>query len=71
MPGRIHAFLVLYDVPNPAPWLGFPFVYSWERMGRKGQHCRVLGRGGRNSRLVEFEDGYRAITSGNALRKAA
>lgn len=50
--------------------MSFPYVYRWDRMGRKGQRCRVLVRGTRNSRLVEFEDGHRAVTSGNALRKA-
>lgn len=46
------------------------YVYRWDRMGRKGQLCRVLVRGKRNSCLVEFEDGYRAITSRNALKIA-
>lgn len=36
---------------------------------RKGQRCRVLKRGKMNSCLVEFEDGYRVITSRNYLRK--
>jgi hypothetical protein len=37
---------------------------------RFGQRCRVLIRGGRNSALVEFEDGYQVITSRNYMRKA-
>ena len=49
----------------------FPYIYFWNRMGRKGQRCRVLVRGRMNSCLVEFEDGYQAVTSRNALRKAA
>lgn len=36
---------------------------------RKGMRLRVLVRGGRNSRLVEFEDGHRSIVSGHGLRK--
>lgn len=44
-------------------------VYYWNRMGRKGQLCRVIVRGKMNSCLVEFEDGYLAITSRNAVRK--
>jgi hypothetical protein len=51
---------------------GGPFIYTyaWNRMGRKGQHCRVLVRGKKmNSCAIEFEDGHRAITSRNALRK--
>ena len=47
----------------------YPYFYAWNRMGRKGQFLRVLCRGTMNSALVEFEDGYRAVTSRNALRK--
>lgn len=52
------------------PIAAFPYVYAWNRMGRKGQRCRVLSRGKMNSCAVEFEDGHRAVTSRNALRKA-
>jgi hypothetical protein len=37
---------------------------------RKGQRCRVLTSGGMNSVLVEFEDGWRVITSRWAVRRA-
>ena len=47
----------------------FPYVYRWDRQGRKGQFCKVLARGTMNSCLVEFEDGYRMVTSRNAIRK--
>jgi hypothetical protein len=47
----------------------FPYFYAWARMGRKGKLCRVLARGKMNSALIEFEDGYLAVTSRNALRK--
>lgn len=36
---------------------------------RKGQPCRVLARGRMNSCLVEFEDGYRVVTSRFFVRK--
>jgi SH3 domain-containing protein len=36
---------------------------------RKGQKCRVLARGKMNSILVEFEDGYKVVTSRFAVRK--
>lgn len=37
---------------------------------RFGQRCRVLVRAKRmNSALVEFEDGYRVVTSRNYLRR--
>jgi hypothetical protein len=45
------------------------YEYRWNRMGRKGQMCRVLARGKMNSCSVEFVDGFRAVTSRNALRK--
>lgn len=47
----------------------FCYIYRWNRMGRKGQHCRVLARGTMNSCWLEFEDGFQAVTSRNALRK--
>lgn len=62
--------------------LRFPYVWrvhtrpltgkptKGQRGTRKGQRCRVLVRGGRNSAEVEFEDGTRIITSRNYLRKA-
>jgi len=67
----------------------FPYVFRWNRQGRKDQLCRVLTRSRDrlpriaplpgivnpapktfNSILVEFVDGYRMVTSGNAIRKA-
>lgn len=48
----------------------YPYVYAWDRMGRKGQRCAVLVRGKMNSCAVEFEDGFQAVTSRNAIRKA-
>lgn len=58
------------------------YVYRWgprmpdipgqPSMGnRKGQQCKLLVRGGRNSALVEFGGGYQAVVSRNALRKVA
>lgn len=47
----------------------FPYVYAWNRMGRKGQRCNVTARGKMNSCRVEFEDGIKAITSRNAIRR--
>ena len=48
----------------------FPYYYAWNRMGRKGQRCAVLVRAkAMNSCLVQFEDGFGAITSRNAIRK--
>lgn len=47
-----------------------PYIFRWDRHGRKGQRCAVTARGKRNSIRVEFPDGYKVITSGNAIRRA-
>lgn len=52
----------------------FPYVWFWRRsamrpIDRKGEPCRVLARGRMNSALVEFEDGFRVVTSRNAIRR--
>ena len=49
----------------------FDHVWFWlARLGdRKGQSCRVVARGKMNSILVEFEDGFRVVTSRYAVRK--
>lgn len=44
------------------PWFG-------DGVDRVGQNCRVLVQGSRNTALVEFEDGYRVITSSRGLRR--
>ena len=47
-----------------------PYIYRWDRHGRKGQPCRVTARGTMNSCRVEFADGFVMITSRHAVRKA-
>lgn len=48
-------------------------TYRWRRtLGGVERHktpCRVLARGRMNSILVEFGDGWKAITSRNAVRR--
>jgi hypothetical protein len=39
-------------------------------MGRRGQRCVVLIWGSMNSCLVKFEDGFEAVVSKDALKKA-
>lgn len=46
-----------------------PYIYRWDRQGRKGQPCEVLARGTMNSCCVRFPDGYTMVTSRNAIRK--
>lgn len=45
------------------------YIYRWNRQERKGQICTVEARGSMNSCMVVFEDGYRMVTSRNALMK--
>jgi hypothetical protein len=51
------------------------FPYRWRVRTRLperfGERCRVLVRGGRNSCVVEFPDGYRVVTSRWYVRRAA
>jgi hypothetical protein len=49
---------------------GFPYVYRWNRHGKKDWPCKVTARGAMNSCRVEFPDGYKMITSRNAIKKA-
>jgi len=44
---------------------------SWfgDGIDRAGHPCRVLVRGSRNSALLEFDDGYRVVTSRAGLRR--
>lgn len=48
----------------------FPYVYRWNRNGRKGQRCAVPVRGTFNSCLVVFADGYKMVTIRSAIKKA-
>jgi hypothetical protein len=47
-----------------------PYVYFWNRMGRKGQPCEVLSRGRMNTVVVRFADGFRTATSRYAVRRS-
>jgi hypothetical protein len=35
---------------------------------RRGESCRILARGARNSILVEFLDGFKVVASRHAVR---
>lgn len=54
-----------------------PYRWFWRQQPhrvfdrcRKGEVCRLVARGLMNSALIEFEDGYRVVTSRNGLRRA-
>lgn len=45
-------------------------VYVWKKLPeRTKQYCVVLAKGKKNSVLVQFEDGFKMITSNYAIRK--
>ena len=48
----------------------FPYVLTWDREGRQGQRCMILG-GKKHFLMVQvrFEDGYTAIVNRKALRR--
>lgn len=46
------------------------YRYRWDRHGRKGGRCCIFARGTMNSVGLVFEDGFRMVSSGNALRRA-
>jgi len=50
----------------------YPLVWFWKAKlpERRGQRCRVIAQGRLNSVLVEFEDGFRVVTSRYAVRRA-
>ena len=49
----------------------FTYIWFWKSRlpERKGQLCKVSARGKMNSILVEFEDGFKVVTSRYAVRK--
>jgi hypothetical protein len=65
--------------------MGYPYVWAWrwrtigpprrrvpwfgDGQDRSGTPCRVVARGTMNTALIEFEDGYRVLTSRRGLRR--
>lgn len=54
---------------SPMMRVAWPYRYAWHKCNRKDQPCKVTARGKMNSCRVEFPDGFKMITSRNALRK--
>ena len=54
----------------------YPYIYRWNRtwirpIDRKGQRCRILARGKRNTVALEFDDGFQVVTSAWAIQRAS
>ena len=52
-------------------WRNVTHMWFWKSRlpERKGQLCKIIARGKMNSILVEFEDGFRVVTSRYAVRR--
>jgi len=46
----------------------FPYTYRWMNGGRQGQQCRLLAVGTMYACLIEFPDGFKMVSTVNALR---
>lgn len=46
----------------------FPYVLFWDKLGRKGERCRILKSGPRVM-LVEFDDGFKHTINRLAIRR--
>ena len=53
----------------PLVWFWKPKPYPGRTVDRKGQRCRVFARAAMGSVGVEFEDGFRVVTSRHAVRE--
>ena len=56
--------------PLPPVAEAFPHVLTWDRLGRKGQRCQIIGWISTLGYVhVRFEDGFMAILNRKALRR--
>ena len=58
--------------PNPgaedAPTPFLPYVLVWDRLGRKGQRCKILRQTQRTAQIC-FDDGFITVINRQALRR--
>jgi uncharacterized protein YgiM (DUF1202 family) len=57
---------------KPLPPDAEPFLHTltWDRLGRKGQRCEIIGtRNTIGNVQIRFEDGFTAIVNRKALRR--
>jgi hypothetical protein len=58
--------MLLGTVPGPAEPNAFRHVLRWDRLGRRGQNCRILKHSGALAQ-IEFEDGFKSWINRSAL----
>ena len=49
--------------------LTYPYIMDWDRLGRKGQRCEIIGGRMGTTVQVKFQDGFTAIISRGAVRR--
>ena len=71
VPARLFGEVPMPDLRLPQP--DYPHVWHWKSHlpERKGQACKVIAQGAKNTVLVEFTDGFRVTTSRYAVRRAS
>lgn len=56
--------------PLPPETEPFPHTLCWDRLGRQGQRCEIIGTRSTVSDVqIRFEDGFTAIVKRTALRR--
>jgi hypothetical protein len=65
-----HGMMHLGETPSaPAEPNPFRHVLLWDRLGRKGQSCRILKQRGTLAQ-IEFEDGFVTRINRMAIRRS-
>lgn len=57
--------------PNPQTSVSptpYPYILFWDRLGRKGQRCRI-NRQSTKTAQITFDDGYQTVINRQALRR--
>jgi hypothetical protein len=54
----------VHDQPIP-----FPYVLVWDRLGRKGQACKILRQSSRTAQIKFEGDGFTTVIDRQALRR--
>lgn len=71
LPDRAQGWPGCFQLKLPIAAPRFDKVWFWRvNLGdRKGQKCRIVATGTLNAALIEFDDGYRVVSSRYAVRK--
>ena len=70
MTGRQRIDCAIDDALARSATLDHVWFWRCRLPERKGQRCRVVARGAKNTVMVRFGDGLQVVTSRYAVRKA-